>query len=403
MQSAAKDNPEPSDRGLTAPSDPTTPPSLSPETTSKFAVDDVPAGSTPTKFSSPFAEWRDSTFKRVSDTKSYWKDRQAILLSPTILRNSPALLKNSPFKFAFNGLILPSLIIGLLYSAFGAIYPLPPPQIDRVIDEQKNLQKILDDALHNPTLQPAGTEPAWARQMSTDDMKREVEQNTHRLEELHAKQNRTAADEGEIAALKKRTLELVPVFVNRTMSDLQPGTIAAQKETVTNQLNLSRIKKFVNVLNGWQSFIVGLSLLMAAYLFGWLVRRMRPPAPFASAGRDAYLYLIGAALVLPNLLVALLNLALDLSSRFDVDWFLRIHPFLIFLIAAWAIVIALRVGRMLTEVLGDPLQKTNGKAQRRVTWRLVFSQIIVGMAIQVLVALIGLPVFWVISKFQKLQ
>lgn len=401
MQSAANENHGPDKRESITPCE--TSSSLSPETVRQSGVSDVLAPSTSTKAATPFAEWRDSTLKLLSDIKNYWTDRRAILSNPTLVRNSLTQLKNSPFKFALNGLILPGLVIGLLYSAFSAVYPLPPPQIDRAIEEQKNLQKTLDDALHNPSLQPSGPEPDWARHMSTEDMKKEVEHNTHRLEQLHAKQNRTREDESEIAALKKRSIELVPVFVDRTMSDLQPSTIAAQKEAVTNQLNLSRIKKFVDILDSWQSFIVGLSLLMAAYLFGWLVRRMQPPSPFTSTGRDAYLYLIGATLVVPNLVVALLNVALDLSNRFDVDWFLRIHPFLIFLIGAWAIITAFRVGRMLAEVLGDPVHKSNGKPQRRVTWRLLFSQIIVGIAIQVVVAVIGLPVFWMISKFQKPQ
>jgi hypothetical protein len=349
----------------------------------------------------PFGDWRESILKLFSDIKNYCQDRQAILVNPTLIRDGTIHLKSRPFKFALNGLLLPGLVIGLLYSGFSAIYPLPPEQIDRSIEEQKNIRKILDDALHNEHLQATQSEPDWARAMSTVEMEKESERNTQRLNELNGKKDRTGVDQAELDVLRKRTLEFVPVFDNRIMRDLQVSTLAAQKEAATNQLNLMRLKKFVGIVNGWQSFLIGLSLLIAAYFFGWRIRRLRPVLPFAFAGRDAYLYLIGASLVVPNIAAALLNVGLDLSIRFDVTWFLRIQPFLAPLLVVWAVVISLRVARMLAEVLGDPVLKADGKPQRRVMWRLLFSQIVAGIGIQVLVGAIGLPLYWVITKLQK--
>lgn len=355
----------------------------------------------PKRSKTPIAEWIESTLKLFTDIKNYWKDRRAILANPALTRDGAAHTKSTPFKFALNGLLLPSLVIGLLYSAFSSLYPLPPEQIDRVIEQQKNVQKILDDALHNEHLQATQSEPGWARAMSTDDMKKESEQNTQRLIELQGKKDQTVKDQAEIAALRKRTLELVPVFVNRTMRDLQVSTLAAQKEAAGNQLRLLRLKKFVEIVNGWHSFLISVALLLGAYFFGWLVRRLQPAPPFAPAARDAYLYLIGAMFVGPNLVAAVLNVVLELSIRFDVTWFLRIHPFLLLLLAIWAILIFLRVGRMLAEVVGDTIRKPNGKLRRRVTRRLIFSQIVAGIAVQILVVVAGLPLFWVITKLQK--
>ena len=189
---------------------------------------------------------------------------------------TPGQLKGKPFNFALNGLVLPSIVIGLLYAAASGLYSFPPPQIDRAIDDQKNIQKILNDVLRNDALHPSEFEPAWAHGVSTEEMVNESKRNTERLNQLIAESNSPPglrdAERAELDQLRHRTIELVPVYVNRSMHDVQVSGMAALKESVNNQLKLLRVKKFVEVTNSWQSVILGVTLVIAAYIFGWLIR-----------------------------------------------------------------------------------------------------------------------------------
>ena len=352
--------------------------------------------------STPFKEWRESAFKLFREIKSYWKDRRAIINDRRSLVTAGK-LNSKPFTFALNGLVLPGVVVGLLYSVASSIYSFPAPQIDRAIDEQKNVWKILDDALRNDVLKVSESEPAWAQGLKTEDMVSESKRNTERLNELNTK-SKTAAglsveDRAELDRLRSRTLELVPTMVNRTMRDLQVSTIAAQKEAARNQLNLLRVKKFAEVLNSWQAAIVGVTLLVAAYVFGCLIRWMKPPPVFSAQAVNAYLYSIGAVLLVPNILAAIINVGLDLANRYDVNWAFKLYPFLLFALAAWTISIVWRAGATLFDALDD--QKTDVKRERKVIRRLFASQIIAAVVVQVAVTAAAIPVFWAIWRLQK--
>ena len=351
----------------------------------------------------PFSDWCDSTLKLLSEIKNYWKDRKTILDNSTVIRDRVQ-LKNRPFNFALHGLLLPSLLIGLVYSAISAVYPLPPSQVDRAIEAQKNLQTALDDAIGNLHLK-AESEPFWAQQMSTEEMEKEMKRNRKRLEDFDAKREtkkRVSQQEvSEVREVMNRLLDLTQIYTDRTTRELQASIAVSQKEAAENQLRLLRWKKFANFVNGWQNFIVGIALILAAYFFGSSIRRLKPTPMFASHAADASLYTIGAALIFPSTLAALLNVGLDLSMRYDKDWFLKIHPFLIFVLVAWVFVVLLGTGDKLADALGEATRTATGKRQRRVTWHLFLAQFSATVIVQLAVAAIRVPLFWVVSKFNK--
>lgn len=366
-------------------------------------VVDPPPASSEAEASTPFKEWRDSVLKLPREIKTYWRDRKTILANNRAV-TTPGQLKSKPFTFALNGLVLPGIVIGLLYSAASGLYSFPPPQIDRAIDEQKTIQKILDDALHNDSLKPKGeSEPAWARGVSTEALVNESKRIAERLRQLNAEKSSPPGlrddERAELEQLERRTKELVPVYVNRSMRDVHVTGVAALKESVNNQLKLLRWKKFVEVMNSWRSAIIGVTLVIAAYLFGSLIRRMKPTAEFSTQAVNAYLFCMGAVLLVPNLIGAILGVALDLAIRYDVDWFLNVYPFVMLGLAAWVIFIVWRAGVTLSQALDG--QPTNVKHQRKVIRRLFASQIVAGVIVQVVVTAAALPVLWAISRLQK--
>jgi hypothetical protein len=148
----------------------------------------------------------------LAEVTNYWKDRRAILADKELLRDRGVALKTKLFKFALSGLILPSLVIGLLYSCFAAVYSLPPPQIDRAINTEKTLQRSLDDAVKDDKMQEDSADPDWARGMSTEQIEEEVKRNTQGLEELNAKKTRTLDEKSQFDVLSKRSLELDTVL-----------------------------------------------------------------------------------------------------------------------------------------------------------------------------------------------
>jgi len=104
-------------------------------------------------------------------------------------------------------------------------------------------------------------------------------------------------------------------------------------------------------------------------------------------------------LLVPNIVGAILNVALDLAIRYDANWFLKAYPFVIIALAGWTISIVWKAGRSLSHVLDDQL--TNVKRERKVIRRIFASQVSAGVLVQVVVTAAALPVFWAISRLQK--
>jgi hypothetical protein len=350
--------------------------------------------------STPLLDWRDSALRSFLDLKNYWKDRRTILNDPTTVRERTKLTCR-PFAFALTGLIVPSLFVGLIYSAVRAIYPLRPTQIDRAIEVEKHLQSIADEALHEDWFKVTDTEAAWTKTMSGEQLLKEQDRIIQRLKDLKGKKKRSKDEENELTVLHRHMLEAADAYINRVNADLPGPLIALQKETAENQLKLLIIKKSSDIVESWQTFIISATLVLAAYVFAWWIRRLKPPPSFSSTATDAYLYVIGANLLFPCIVAAFLNVGLDLAIRYDKDWFLRVHPFLTLALGCWSFYILWQIGKMLSSVLESPNRAAATKSYRRVTWCLFCAQLTTGVMVQLGVAALSFPVLWTVWKLQQ--
>jgi hypothetical protein len=354
------------------------------------------ASTSETVISTPFKEWWDSAFKLPMDIKNYWADSRAILADPTVLREGRIRLRTKPFGFAFNGVLLPSLVIGLLYAGINALYDLPKPQIEREIEYQKKLQDIFDDGIVKITA--LSLEPTWTRSMSTEQIKNERDSLMVQLEKSSGKKRSTPKDKVERERIRLRVVELSGAAVNRAMTDLQVSLVRAKKETAQNRLVLLTLNKFASIINSWRSLIIGLSLILNAYLFGRWIRKLSPSLAFSSCVTDAHLYILGTTLFLPGIAAALLETAGDLSVRYDLNWLILANFYLSGALGVWVLVALVRSGRLLQYVLDGAPEK---RALGRVTWRLLGSQFTIGALIQIAMTIVGVPLLWFVSKFQK--
>jgi hypothetical protein len=90
------------------------------------------------------------------------------------------------------------------------------------------------------------------------------------------------------------------------MRGVRDGAGKVKKEAARNELGLLRMEKVFKIVDDWQTVFIGFALVTAAYFLGWTIRRLKPRPPFASAGRDAYLYLVGTTFVSLNIVAAFL-------------------------------------------------------------------------------------------------
>jgi uncharacterized membrane protein (DUF106 family) len=86
------------------------------------------------------------------------------------------------------------------------------------------------------------------------------------------------------------------------------GNVAIEKEIditlADTRLKKARIDRLTDRMKKWQSVILAVTLVLATYLFSWLVRVTGKQELSQSAISRAYLYLIGSNMFLPTLVAS---------------------------------------------------------------------------------------------------
>jgi hypothetical protein len=340
--------------------------------------------------STPLREWLASVFKPFLEAKHYWSDRRRITADPMILRNSDGRLSSKAYGFAFNGVLLPSIVLAFAYAAVGEIYDLPKTQIEREIDAEREFQRQLEIIAQRDNLN-IKQEPSWIYSMSTQQIEDEEKRMLPVIDTLKAKSSLSPSEHAAV----DRYVQLLPIPTQRQHTALKKEIADSKMDSAQNELIDLAFKKFSAVLDRWREVIVGAALILNAYLFSWWIRKLRPPLIFDTALTEAHLYTLGVALFFPGMTAAIMDIALDLSIRYRLERPTQILIYVSLGVAAWAFLELFRGGRRLQYVLDqEPKPRTLG----RVTWRLLASQLIVGLLVQIAIALVGIPVIRLLSR-----
>jgi hypothetical protein len=198
---------------------------------------------------------------------------------------------------------------------------------------------------------------------------------------------------------RRHLAPLILVPANRAIREMEKSFATEQTEYMKNKRALRATQKYLDILEWCQELIISTALVLNAYLFAWWIRGMKPAPKCSPTASQAYLYSIGVALFFPNICIAILNTCEDLSLRYDIERYLTIHNYLVVGISLWAVLLLIVSAFKLSRVLEGA--DNSARKPIHIAWRLLASQFAIGILVQIAVALIGIPLFELILKFQK--
>jgi hypothetical protein len=345
----------------------------------------------------PFHDWLRWTFEKIIEIRHYWKDRSRILANVACVRE-PKTLEMGAFAFGLSGIVLPALVLGLIFGAVKAVYEFPPLPIDREIESKRDLTTKLE-VFAQLQGKPQETEPAWAKDLSDEQVHAQADALANRQRDLLKKNNRSHVEAADLSATNERLLALDQISVNRKLTGVSESRSTLQTSLTQHQSDLLAVKKFDEARESWSELIAAVALMLNAYVFAWWIRRTHTHVKFRNSGANAYLYVLGATFLLPSLAINFLNVTTDLSERYQWDKFLLVRPLLIFSVAVWFVLAFWRASRLISTAVG--VQNDTPRQRWSFFGRMLLSQAAVGILVQIVVAVAATPVLLTIWKLHK--
>lgn len=260
-------------------------------------------------------------------------DARAIKFDPGAAVTGDLLLHNTPFAFASQALLLPTVFFLATVSLAGVIFPIPSPIENEVTEDRNELPSVIarrNRALTKLQIAMLGLPPRLRELELRDLERRQAKALTERARlmespSMPATQKRLNAVDAELRLLQKAIVmhELAVDFVK----------IASYENSVRDRIAFGQA--FVSLQKFAVASVVPFTsaiLLMNAVTFTWLIKRSRAPFDNVDIASRSYLYLIGEANLVPNLLVGFLVVQMDLTFRFHAD---AKHIFIIFGTLLW--------------------------------------------------------------------
>jgi hypothetical protein len=348
--------------------------------------------------SNPASEWWAKTTESLKNVSAFFHDRRALLNSSghTAIEDARP-LRNSPLQFAMLSIMIPVLLTGLVVKLI-AIRDLPPTGIERVIASDRKVETTSDElmaALRPPVL--ASYRYYTPGSMSNEELDIESKRQRNRIAQLRQIKAPTSRDLQQIAEVNERLFELAVELVRTADAPLLISTPKIEHSFQQDRLWFSAVVK-VSALEEWAfPLIVGLSLIMSAYTFRFLLSRK--PFQLAGGAHSAYLYVVGATLFFPHLAAATTSSVFDFADRYQWTWYPGLEVAIFGLIWIWSLIRLRTVARILVNILHVGPGNAS-KLETKIGNRMIISQTLSLAAISGLIAVVGAPIFYLILKFE---
>lgn len=223
----------------------------------------------------PFEEFQEELTGPWKKLRVFWRDRRRILADPRIPASAKPALKNKPYSFAMQSLIVVPLVFGLGAPVVKFLFELPPTPAEREIGRYQTAatwtEAVLDDGTRWPPL--------------PKDLPSELG--------------------GDLQVLVRG-----------------PRTPQADSAVTTLRDDLKRVigerraaAKSSEALESLRMVIVGIGFLINSYFFRYLVLRMRPTATRGERSHAFHLYYVGALLFWPTTFLSAAIQAASLADR----------------------------------------------------------------------------------------
>ena len=109
----------------------------------------------------------------------------------------------------------------------------------------------------------------------------------------------------------------------------------------------------------------------------------------------------GAALLVPNFVIGVVNILVDVGSRYPLQWLAETYQLLSLSLAVWGLLRLRSIVPILTMQLAPAVDVSLRRARKIVANRLVLSNIVSFLIVNVVLGLIGVPIlYWLIQHPQ---
>ena len=348
--------------------------------------------------SNPASEWWAKATETLKNLSAFFHDRRALLNSSgraAIEDSEP--LRNSPLGFAMLSIMIPVLLTGLVVKLV-ATRGLPPTGVERVIASDQKVETTSDELM--AALRPAivvSYRYYTPGSMSGEELDIESQKQRSRMAQLRQIKALTPRHREEIAEVNERLVELAAELDKAAVAPLLISTPKIQRSFQQDRLWLSAVVK-VTALEEWAfPLIAGLSLILSAYTFRFLLSRKS--FQLADRGHSTYLYVVGATLFFPNLAAATTSSIFDFADRYQWTWYPGLEVAIFGLIWIWSLLRLKTAARMLANILHTGSGDVS-KLQTKTANRLIISQMLSLVTISFLIAVVGVPVLYLILKLQ---
>ena len=348
-------------------------------------------------FRQHFVDFIERTFGDWLDLRQLWKDRQSIVFNPMEALDGNRPPNDRPWPFAVKALLLPAGIVAAVVTGFAFFLQLPPTGIEQAIAEQQRMEVILADAVaefKHPQPSKDRKLAVWTDQQ----LKTRLDNILSTLKTARAIKPRSPELQGKIDVMRQEGVTIVNEQYIRTTSRLAATFAEAQQRSLRTQAFLKALQKLNELTEKFRFAILGATLLLNALTFRWFIFRRKGDFAAPDSADSAHLYLTGAALLLPNFAIGMANILIDWGVRYQLEWLPRWYQILSLALAIWFLLSLRAVVPVLTQQLQPAPTLTPRRARRLVANRLVMSNIISFLVVNVIVALIGVPIlFWFIQ------
>jgi hypothetical protein len=339
----------------------------------------------------------EKVFSDWLDVRKLWQDRTSILFNPIESLDGTRPLQNRPWPFAAKALLLPGGIVSACVAGVTFFLPMPPTGLEQAIANQQQVQRILVDG-QKKLERPLPSKDRPFSRLSDAQLEARRAALFNELNRARSVQPRTPNVKAQMDRVRDEIVAVIDENFQRIMAGLSTSFLKAQQESLRNEAFLKAILRLKELAEKWRFLILGITLLLNAFTFRWLVRRRGSDFEAPEDADTAHLYLTGAALLLPNFAVGVTNVLVDIGDRYQLDWLPLAYQLLSVGLGIWLLLRLRSIVPVLTVQLRPSPKLSMHKAKRMIANRLVLSNFASFLAVNALLAIIGVPIlFWLIQ------
>ncbi len=344
------------------------------------------------------AEWLRLIFDKLFNIVDFLRERRRLKNDPMLILSETAGPCSPPLGFALKSMVLPGAVTGAVLTIVNLIHPIPKaapePYFTSWKAEQDYVASFKDRMVQPVIADPQDTEhdfmtnkdvpyPDYIRTQSTALL---LEENLSVEAELvnfyRPKGSCSVLSSEKCTNLHKmwerRHAQILNELIARANGNIDPWAALAESSDKRAFATAEWRQLIARTYDLFVTPLLGLALVLNAYVFTWLLRRLTPAPGHIEALTRVHLYSLGISLFYPSIGFALLATVMTIFDTNINEYFMMDRmsnpPYLILvLLWLWYLMALVAAGRRISVVVDG-----NHAIYNRITHHLFLAQGLVG-------------------------